>query len=218
MGCWNGLKSCVNLLRHVHSLVTGVVWSPCRPLDNWPEHSGSCIHGERGWRRLALQLDRKRIPLTLRQISHWSPEAWPGVGGDGVLLSGSGIEPTPAVLEVWSLNHWLLFFSRSVGSDSLRPHRLQHSRLPCPSPSPRVCPGSCPLNWWCHPAMSFSIFPFSSCLQSFPASGSFQMSQPFISGGQSIGATASASVLPKSIQGWFPLTLTGWISLKPGDS
>ena len=88
------------------------------------------------------------------------------------------------------------------------PHWLQHTRLPCPSPSPRVCSNSCPVSWWCHPTISlFSVVPFSSCLQSFPASGSFPMNRLFASGDQSIGASASASVLPMNIQGWFPLGL-----------
>ena len=107
----------------------------------------------------------------------------------------------------------LSFFSRSVVSNSLQPHGLQHARLPCPSPSPRACSNSCPLSRWCHPTISSSVVPFSSCLQSFPASGSFLMSQFFASGGQSIGASASASVLPMNIQDWIPFGLTGWISL-----
>ena len=99
-------------------------------------------------------------------------------------------------------------------SDSLWPHELQYARLPCPSRSPRVYSNSRPLNWWCHPTTSSSAVPFSSCLQSCPASGSFQMSRLFASGGQSIGASASASVLPMNIQDWFPLGWTGWISLQ----
>ena len=98
-----------------------------------------------------------------------------------------------------------LVFSCSVLSDSLRPHGLQHARLPCPSPSPGACSNSCPLSWWCHPIISFSVFPFPSCLLSFPASGSFPMHQLFSLGGQSTGA--SASILPMNIQGWFPLEL-----------
>ena len=109
-------------------------------------------------------------------------------------------------------------FSHSVVSDSLRPHGLQHTRLPCPSPSPRVYSNSYPLSWWCHPTISSSVFPFSSCLQSFPASGSFQMSQFFTSGGQSIGVSASASVLLMNSQDWFPLGLTGLISLQSKNS
>ena len=96
---------------------------------------------------------------------------------------------------------------------TLKSHGLQHARLLYPSPSPRVCPSSCPLNWWCHPSISSSVALFSSCLQSFPASGSFPMSQFFTNCGQSSEASASASVLPMNIQGWFPLGLTDLISL-----
>ena len=102
-------------------------------------------------------------------------------------------------------------FSRSVMSDSLWPHGLQDARLPCPSPTSRARSNSCPSIQWCHPTISSSVVPFSSCLQSFPALGSFSMSQFFSSGGQSIGASASASVLPMNIQDWFPLELTGLI-------
>ena len=98
-------------------------------------------------------------------------------------------------------------------SDSLWPHRLQHARLSCPSPTPRGCSNSCPSSQWCHPFISSSVSHFSSSLQSFPASGSFQMSQFFTSGGQSIGVSTSASVLPMNIQDWFPLGWTGLISL-----
>ena len=93
-------------------------------------------------------------------------------------------------------------------SDSLRSHGLQHTRLPCRSPSPRACSNSCPSSWWFHPTISSSVVPFSSCLQSFPSSGSFPMSQFFTSGGQSIGFSASTSVLPMNIQDWFPLGLS----------
>ena len=105
-------------------------------------------------------------------------------------------------------------FSRSVTCNSLWPHGLQHPRYPCPSPSLRACPNSRPLSWWCHPTISFSVVQVSSCLQSLPASGSFLMSQLFTSGGQSFGASASASVLPMNIQNWFPLGLTGLIFLQ----
>ena len=105
-------------------------------------------------------------------------------------------------------------FSFSVVSDSLQPHGLQHTRLPWSSPTPRVYPNSCPLSQWCHPTISSSVVPFSSCLRSFPASGSFQMSQLFASGGQRIGVSASASVLPMNTQDWSPLGWTGWISLQ----
>ena len=98
-------------------------------------------------------------------------------------------------------------------SDSLRPHGLQHPRLPCPSPTPRACSNSCPSSQWCHPTISSSVVPFSSWLQSFPESESFQTSQFFASCGQSFGTSASALVLPMNIQDWFPLGLTGLISL-----
>ena len=104
-------------------------------------------------------------------------------------------------------------FSRSVMSDSLRPHGLQHTRLPCPSPTPEACSNLCPSSHWYHPTISSSVVPFS-CLQSFPASGSFLMNQFFTSGGQSIGIPASASVLPMNIQDWFPLGLTCLIFLQ----
>ena len=102
--------------------------------------------------------------------------------------------------------------SLSFMSNSLQPHGLQHARLPCPSPSPGVYSNSCLLNWWCHPTISSSIVPFFSHLQSFSASGSIPVSQFFTSGGQSIGASASASVLPMNIQGWFPLG-SDWLVL-----
>ena len=108
--------------------------------------------------------------------------------------------------------HRSVQFSPSVMSDLLRPHGLQHARLPCPSPSPRVHSNSCPLSQWCHPAISPSVVPFSSCLQYFPASGFFQMSQFFASGGQSVGISVSASVFPMNVQDWFPLRWTGCIS------
>ena len=107
----------------------------------------------------------------------------------------------------------LVHFSHSVMSNSLRPHGLQHTRPPCLSPAPRVYSDSCSSSRWCHPTISFSLIPFSSCLQSFLASGSFPMNQLFVSGGQSIGVLASVSVLPMNIQVWFPLGWTGWISL-----
>ena len=105
-------------------------------------------------------------------------------------------------------------FSHSVVSNSLRPRGLQHTRPPCPSPTPGACSNSCPLSQWCHPTISSSVVSFSSCLQSFPESGSFPMSQFFASGGLSIGVSASTSVLSINIQDWFPLGQTGWISLQ----
>ena len=113
---------------------------------------------------------------------------------------------------------WLRFssvqFSHSVMSDSLQPCGVQHTRPPCPSPTPGVYSNSYPSSLWCHPIISSSVVPFSFCPQSFPASESFLMSQLFVSGGQSIGVSASASVLPMNIQNWFPLGLTSWISLQ----
>ena len=115
---------------------------------------------------------------------------------------------------------WLLYltksvqFSCSVMSDSLQPHEPQHARTPCRSPIPGVYANPCPLSQWCHPTISSTVIPFSSCLQSFPASGSFPMSQLFTSGGQSIGVSASASVLPMNTEDWSPLGWTGWISLQ----
>ena len=108
----------------------------------------------------------------------------------------------------------LLLFSPSVMSDSLHPHGLQHARLLCPSPSLGGCSNSCPLSQWCHPTYWSSVVPFFSHFQSFPGSGSFWISWPFTAGGQSIGASVSASVLPVNIQGGFPLELTGLLSLK----
>ena len=103
--------------------------------------------------------------------------------------------------------------SRSVVSESLWPHGQKYARPPCPSSAPGVYSNSCSLSWWCHPAISSSVIPFS-CLQSFPASGSFQMSQLFASCDQSTGISASTSVLPMNVQEWFPLGWTGWISLQ----
>ena len=119
---------------------------------------------------------------------------------------------------MWSIFLHLQFSSVAQSCPTLRPHELQHARPPCPSPSPRVYPNPCPLSWWCHPTISSTVIPFSSCPQSFPASGSFQMSQLFASGGQSIGVSASTSVLPMNTQDWFPLGWTGWISCSPRDS
>ena len=119
---------------------------------------------------------------------------------------------TPTASPGWCLGFWpkgSVQFSHSVVSNSLRPCELQHARIPCASPAPRSCSYSCPLSWWCHSTISSSVVPFSSCLQSFPASGSFPMSQFFASGGRSIGVSASTSVLLINIQNWFPLGWTG---------
>ena len=108
----------------------------------------------------------------------------------------------------------LQFSSFAQSCLTLQSHGLKHARLPCPSPTFGACSNSCPLSWWCHPTISSSVIPFSSRLQSFPGSGSFPMSQSFTSSSQSIGVSVSASVLPMNIQGWFPLGLTGLISLQ----
>ena len=126
-------------------------------------------------------------------------------------------------LSVYQMNEWIkcdihiqlnIQFSHSVMTYSFQPHGLQHTRLPCPSPAPGTCSNLCLSSSWCHPAISSSVAPFSSCLRSFPASGSFPMSQFCASGSQSIGVSASASSLPMNIQDWFPLGLTGWISFQ----
>ena len=125
-------------------------------------------------------------------------------------------------LSVWLLDGFLKIhlsfssvqFNCSVVSYYVQPHGLQHTRPPCPSPTPRACSNSCPSYQWCHTTVSSSVVPFSSHLQFFPASGSFPVSQFFILGGQSIGVSASASVLPMNIQDWFPLGWAGWISLQ----
>ena len=116
------------------------------------------------------------------------------------------------------LNLTSVQFSRSVVSNSLRPHEPQHARPPCPSPTPGVYPKSCPLSWWCHPTISSFVVPLSTCPQSFPASGSFQMSQLFASGGQSIGVSASASVLPMNTHDWSPLDRLVGSPCSPRDS
>ena len=119
------------------------------------------------------------------------------------------------ISKMWTIKPiGLVQFSCSVGFDSLRPHGPQHARPPCPSPTPGAYPNSCPLSQWCHPTISFSTVSFSSHLQSFPGSVSFQMSQFFASGGQSIGVSASTSVLPMNTQDWSPSEWTGWISLQ----
>ena len=118
------------------------------------------------------------------------------------------------IMAPWIILFSLSFsqFSHSAVSNSLQSHELQHTMLPCSSPTPRACSNSCPSSRWHHPTISSSVVPFSSCLQSFPTSGSFQMSQFFASGGQTVGISDSASVLPMTIQDWFPL---GWTGLSP---
>ena len=115
----------------------------------------------------------------------------------------------------WHFPKWFLSSVQLFSvSNSLQPHGLQHTSLPYSSPTPRACSNSCPSSRWCHPTILSFVIPFSSCLQSFPASGSFPVSQFFASGGQNIGVSASALVLPMNIQDWFSLGLTGWVSLQ----
>ena len=127
---------------------------------------------------------------------------------------GKGRANWESSIDIATLQFNSVQFSRSVVSDSLWPHESQHARPPCPSPNPGVHSNSRPWSWWCHPAISSSVTPFSSCPQSFPASESFLMSQLFAWGGQSTGVSASASFLPKNTQGCSPLEWTGWISLQ----
>ena len=129
-------------------------------------------------------------------------------------LGGKATTPTNTWMKILLCHRLIVQFSCSVVSNSLWPREPQHARPPCPSPTPGVHPNPCPLSRWRHPAISSSVVPFSSCPQSFPASGSFQMSQLFASGGQSIGVSASTSVLPMNTQDWSPLGWTGWISLQ----
>ena len=154
----------------------------------------------------------KRVFCILSEMELWSSSKrvvfvffWHPPLSD--LLSYSCCLPASRVLQFYSS----VQLSCSVVSDCLRPHELQHTRLPCPSPSHRARSNSCPLSWWCHPTISPSVVPYY--LQSFPASGSFSVNQ-FTAGGQRIWASASASVLPMNIQGWFPYGLNGLISLQ----
>ena len=150
-------------------------------------------------------------------FQHWEGNTVPGKFGDWGQggfgrthvgrLNGSGHKKWNSLSQVQ--------FSHSVMPDSLQPHGLHQARPPCPSPTPGVYSNSCPSNRWSLPTISFSVIPFSSCLQSFPASGSFQMNQFFTCCGQSIGVSASTSVLSMNIQYWFPLERTGWFSLQP---
>ena len=147
-------------------------------------------------------MDRHHFTVTSIKLFHWRiPNC--------VLTSKAGTFQRKMLKIIW----YFLLFSRQVVSDSLWSHGLQHGRPPCPSPSPGVFPSSCPLNWWCHPTILSVVALVSCCLQFFPASGIFPMSRLFASGSQSTGASASASVLPMSIRGWFPLGLNGLIFL-----
>ena len=154
-------------------------------------------------------------------------EDHPGGGGDEHLTRKTILDTltiTFSLFHFFAHSFWLypilplFLFSHSVVSDSWRPHRLQHTRLPCPSPSPGVCWNSRPSSWWCQPTILSSVTPFSCYLHSFLALGSFPMSRSFAPGGQSIGASALASVLPMNIQNWFPLGLMVWSLCSPRDS
>ena len=148
-------------------------------------------------------LDRGASWATVhRVLKSWTQLKW--------LSMNPHIRINGSVMDLWGS----VQFSCSVMSRSLQPHGLQHARPPCPSPSPRACSNSCPSSWWCHPIISSSVVPLSPRLQSFPASGSLPVSQFFESGGQCIGASASASVFAMNIQDWFPLGLNGLISLQ----
>ena len=153
--------------------------------------------------------------IVIHLLIHWTNSSWvpapsqtlcPVLGQSPPLMGVIANGKIPTIIQS-------VKFSHSVVSDFLWPHEPQHTRPPCPSPTPGVHPNPCPLSRWCHPTISASVVPFSSCSQSFPASGYFQMSQLFPSGGQSIGVSASTSVLLVNTQDWFPLGWTGWISL-----
>ena len=161
---------------------------------------------------------RLGLPGLLQTSSSWKfPGVSPGclVGSNEQSFPHLPPAPAPPSLSPQVVAQMPVQFSSVAQScPTLWPHGLQHARPPCPSPTRGVYSNSCPSSRWCHPTISSSVVPFSSCLQSFPASGSFPMSQLFISGGQRIGVSASASVLPVNIQDWFPLGWTGWISLQ----
>ena len=152
---------------------------------------------QRPWREISNSQPKRRQPL-------------PTAAAVSLTQTRTGTKRKNSALNTWSVR----FSSLAQLCPTLWPHGLQHARPPCPSPAPRPCSNSCLLSWWCHPNIASSVVPFSSHLQSFPSSGSFQMSQFFISGGQSIGVSASASVLPMNTQDWYPLGWTGWISLQ----
>ena len=185
-----------------------------------------------GWRPdlWLLHSEAMTFFFFLNFLSPPHPPFWPHLRGCGILVPNQELNPCPLQwkCEVFtgllgkSQSHELLRngsflvdsvqLSHSVVSNSLWPHEQQHARPPYPSPTAGVYPNPCSLCWWCHPTISSSVVPFSSCPQSFPASGSFQMSQLFASGGQSTGVSASTSVLPMNTQDWSPLEWTGWIS------
>ena len=191
-----------------------ILWRPTRSsrtdIQKW------CPFYHKG---LECKSRKSRNTWSNRQIWPWSTE-WSRGMADRVLpreLTSHSKHPLPTKQEKTLHMNITRFssvqFSHSVMSDSLQPHELQHARPLCPSATPGVYPNPSPLSQWCRPTISFSVIPFSSCPQFFPASGSFR-SQLFVSGGQSIGVSASASVLPMHIQDWFLLGWNGWISLQ----
>ena len=205
----------------------------CQGLGSWHREQQSA----KAWARASLTCWRNSRKVSAPQRRQWWDrsmfEGWrgrltgkPGTRGVGFCVFVSGW--SCRLLALWPYflqlpRTWphrlayfhlaLIQFSRSVVSDSLWPRGLQYARLPCPSPTPGTCSNSCPSSRWCHPTISSSVIPFSH-LQSFPALGSFPMSQFFASDGQSTGVSAMASVLPMNMQDWFPLGWTGWISLQ----
>ena len=195
LGLWSAQMLFISLLSHV--------WL-CDPVDC--RLPGSSAHGALQARRLEwVIVSLSRGSSQTRDQSRVSCISCSG--GQVLHCWAAGEAPVKPSVQFSSVQ-----FSRSVVSSSLQSQGLQPARPPCQLPTPGVYSNSC-LSWWCHPTIWSSVVPFSSCPQSFPASGSFQMSQLFASGGQSIGVSASASVLPMNIQDWFPLGWTGWISL-----
>ena len=198
----SGLRLCALLLRAwIQTLVRELRSCKLRDMA-WREEKKGDIYGHPDLRPHGLE---GALVTRIRGKGPWTHVEW---GRRKEVTSENLWRDRLCMCEAWlrgpeTFRAALLLFSCSIMSDCLRPNELQHARLPCPSLSPRGCSDSCTLSRWCHPTISSSVFPFSSCLQSFPASGSFPVSQFFASGGQSIVASASASVLPMCIQGWF---------------
>ena len=178
----------------------------------WPMVNRLCLCNE-----ASIENQREGDQRASRWANMWG--SWEGgaLGESGGLWTLS-IHFSICISSIWLFLSYALISSvqssHSVMSDSLQPHGLHHARLPCPSPSPKACSNSCPSSRWCHPTISSSVVRFFSHLESFPASGSFLVTQFFVSGGQRIGTSASASVLPMNIQDWFPLGLPGLLSLQ----